>query len=113
LGTQDFYNPEVNAHNGLKYLRTCLDAGGTEIIALSMYNAGSGRVGGAGTPLRTLVYVSRILENSTRIETHLLSWEARRQQMLLEGIDIEAEDYYDEEEEEDDRRLRLVPLFPL
>jgi SLT domain-containing protein len=114
LGVQDFYNPEINAHNGMKYLRTCLDNGNTEIIALSMYNAGAGRVSGSGTPLRTLVYVSRILENSARIESHFISWEVRRQQLLLEGIDIEAEAFFeDEEEEEDDRRIRLLPLFPL
>jgi hypothetical protein len=114
LAVQDFYNPEINAHNGMKYLRTCLDSGETEIIALAMYNAGSGRVRGTGTPLRTLVYISRILENSDKIENHFQSWEARYQQMLLEGVEINFDMLAEEEEEEeDDRRIRLLPLFPL
>jgi hypothetical protein len=114
LAVQDFYNPEINAHNGMNFLRTCLDAGDTEIIALAMYNAGSGRVRGTGTPLRTLVYISRILENRDKIENHFQSWEARYQQMLLEGVEIDFNMLAEEEEEEEDgRRIHFLPLFPL
>ena len=65
-----FYDLEVNARYGMSHLRHCLDTGGTEIAALAMYNAGTGRVGTTGAPKSTLDYVHRILKNRQRIESH-------------------------------------------
>ena len=68
LEVVDFYNPGINAWHGLSHLRWCLDAGGTEVAALAMYNAGSTRVRSAGTPKNTLDYISRILKRQRKIE---------------------------------------------
>jgi hypothetical protein len=65
---QAFFNPKVNAWYGMGHLRHCLDTGGTEIAALAMYNAGTGRVKSSGTPKTTLDYIDRILENRRKIE---------------------------------------------
>ena len=104
LEIQDFFKPELNAYYGMGHLRHCLDVGGTEIAALAMYNAGTGRVRNTGTPKTTLDYISRILENRREIESHFLEWEIefRQQHGDFSGIaDAEAE------------RSRLVPLMPL
>lgn len=65
---QAFFNPKVNAWYGMSHLRHCLNTGGTEIAALAMYNAGTGRVKSSGTPKTTLDYIDRILENRRKIE---------------------------------------------
>ena len=104
LEVQAFFNPELNAFYGMSHLRYCLDTGGTEIAALAMYNAGTGRVRNSGTPKTTLDYISRILENRREIESHFLEREIefRQQSGGLPGIsDTETE------------RSRLVPLMPL
>ncbi len=59
---KEFFDPKVNAQQGLKYLRTCLDIGGNEIVALAMYNAGRDRVSKQGAPLMTLDHISTIVE---------------------------------------------------
>ena len=63
LTEMEFFNPEINSRLGMDYLRQCLNAGDTEIVALAMYNAGRARVSGRGTPIMTLEYISRILEH--------------------------------------------------
>jgi len=68
LAEEEFFDPEKNARLGLGYLRQCLNAGETEIVALAMYNAGRARVSGRGTPLMTLEYISRILEHRENLE---------------------------------------------
>ena len=68
LGTEDFYNPGVNARYGLSHLRWCLNNAGTEVAGLAMYNAGHNRVRSSGTPKTTLDYVSRILKRQRKIE---------------------------------------------
>ncbi len=69
LDTLSFFNIQYNARYGVSYLRYCLDFGGSEVSALAMYNAGTGRVKSTGAPSVTLNYISRILENKSKIET--------------------------------------------
>jgi hypothetical protein len=68
LTDADFFNPGVNAWYGMGHLRVCLDSGGSEIAALAMYNAGTGRVRSQGAPKNTLDYIHRILEWQRKIE---------------------------------------------
>ena len=68
LETQVFFDPKVNAWHGMGHLRHCLDTGGTEIAALAMYNAGTGKIKTTGAPKVTLDYINRILENRRKIE---------------------------------------------
>jgi hypothetical protein len=75
LKTNDFFNPDVNAYNAMKYLRSCIKTGGNEIGALAVYNAGIGRVNKSGAPWVTIDYISRIEENIERIESHFFEWE--------------------------------------
>lgn len=58
----DFFDPHINADLGAEYLRSARDRAGNDVAALAMYNAGTGRVHGSGTPRQTLDYVSRVLE---------------------------------------------------
>jgi hypothetical protein len=64
----DFFNPSINAWYGMGHLKLCLDLGGTEVAALAMYNAGTGRVRTLGAPKNTLDYIYRILERRQNIE---------------------------------------------
>jgi len=68
LDVYAYYNIQINSRYGIGYLRECLNFGDTEISALAMYNAGSGRVRTTGAPEVTLNYVARILENRRKIE---------------------------------------------
>jgi hypothetical protein len=68
LTDADFFNPRVNAMYGMGHLRWCLDTGGSEIAALAMYNAGTGRVSSGGTPKHTLDYIARILASRQKID---------------------------------------------
>lgn len=61
LAEDDFFNPEVNAFHGLKYLEFCLNQGADDAQALAIYNAGLTRVVRGQTPVHTLRYVDRIL----------------------------------------------------
>jgi hypothetical protein len=63
-----FFDLDTNARYGMSHLRLCLDTGGTEIAALAMYNAGTGRVRSTGAPKITLDYIQRILEGRRKIE---------------------------------------------
>lgn len=73
LEMQAFFDPETNIRYGMSHLRHCLDTGKTEIAALAMYNAGTGRVRSTGAPKSTLDYVSRILENRRMIEERFMN----------------------------------------
>ena len=68
LDLQSFFNPHVNSWHGMSHLRYCLDTGGSEIVALAMYNAGAGRVQNTGTPRSTLDYIGRIFKKRQGIE---------------------------------------------
>ena len=68
MSIADFFDVEKNAAAGLKYLRGCLDAGGTPIIAIAMYNAGQYRVNSRGAPRITLTHISNILEYQQQLE---------------------------------------------
>lgn len=61
LTNRDFFDIDTNSAKGIKYIRWCLDTGTNEVSALAMYNAGSGRVSGRGTPRQTLNYISKVL----------------------------------------------------
>ena len=69
LEISEFFSVKSNARYGISHLRHCLDSGGSEISALAMYNAGTGRVTTSGAPKVTLDYISRILENRSKIES--------------------------------------------
>lgn len=73
LDIHSYFNIHTNIHYGVGHLRHCLNFGGTEISALAMYNAGSGRVRTTGAPEVTLNYAARILENRRKIETRFHS----------------------------------------
>jgi hypothetical protein len=72
LGEAEFFDPRLNAFYGMAHLRICLDMGGSEIIALAMYNAGTGRVYSNGTPRQTLDYAARILSSRRKIDKAFL-----------------------------------------
>jgi len=104
MEAQTFFNPWMNARYGMSHLRYCLDTGGSEIAALAMYNAGTGRVNSSGAPRSTLDYISRILTNRTEMEALFQEQEALHQERLEALGDI-ADGQPD--------RPRLVPLIPL
>jgi len=64
-----FFDIKTNARYGVSHLQHCLEFGFSDVSALAMYNAGTGRVKNSGTPQTTLDYISRILENQSRIES--------------------------------------------
>lgn len=68
LGLSDFFDPATNARYGTAHLAYCLEAGGNEIAALAMYNAGFGRVSKGGTPRQTLDYIHRITTYRSNME---------------------------------------------
>nr|AGS53333.1 hypothetical protein [uncultured bacterium contig00014] len=76
LETSAFFDPEVNAKNAIQYLSSCMKTCGNEVGALAMYNAGIGRINKMGAPWDTLDYISRILENLERIQSHFMEWES-------------------------------------
>jgi soluble lytic murein transglycosylase-like protein len=65
----DFFDPAVNVYYGISHLHWCLNAGGTEIAALAMYNAGTNRVRNLGAPKNTLDYIHRVLEYRQKLES--------------------------------------------
>ena len=107
LEIQSFFNPKVNAKHGMSHLRYCLDAGGSEIAALAMYNAGANRVRHSGTPKSTLDYVNRIMENRRNIEDLFREREARFQNRIIDNVIIP------EIAEVKPEHSRLFPLMPL
>jgi len=93
LEAREFFDIDTNARHGISHLKYCLDTGGSEISALAMYNAGAGRVTNTGAPKVTLDYISRILENRSRIESffhsRLIKEEESRMVEKIEEIIIE------------------------
>ena len=89
LETTEFFDVNTNARYGISHLRQCLDTGGSEISALAMYNAGAGRVSNTGAPKVTLDYISRILENRSRLESlfHSMLIKEEEKRMMLEKIE--------------------------
>ena len=82
LEIQSFFDSDLNAQHGMSHLRFCLDTGVSEVAALAIYNAGTGRVRGTGTPKTTLDYAGRILENRWEIENRFREREAWFQEQL-------------------------------
>jgi hypothetical protein len=78
LEEAEFFDPRLNAFYGMAHLRICIDTGGSEIAALAMYNAGTGRVHSGGTPHQTLDYAARILSSRRKIDQVFLEEWARR-----------------------------------
>lgn len=68
LSVPEFFDPEKNAHHGMAHLAFCLEAGGNEVAALAMYNAGQTRVAKGGTPRKTLDYIHRITGYKMNLE---------------------------------------------
>jgi soluble lytic murein transglycosylase-like protein len=68
LTEAEFFDPQLNALYGLAHLRVCLDAGGSEVAALAIYNAGAGRVRSGGTPRQTLDYTAKVLSSRRKID---------------------------------------------
>jgi hypothetical protein len=83
LEISSFFNIRTNAYYGVGHLRYCLDTGGSEVSALAMYNAGTGRVRGTGTPEVTLNYISRILNNKSKIESQFHARLIREEEVRL------------------------------
>ena len=77
-----FFDIKSNARYGVGHLRHCINSSDSEISALAMYNAGTGRVRSTGAPEVTLNYISRILENrrviESRFHTRLIREEEKR-----------------------------------
>jgi hypothetical protein len=69
LSIEDFYNPAVNAREGISHLGYCLSEGGNTVAALAIYNAGLGRVSKGGTPRKTLDYIARITNYAKNLES--------------------------------------------
>ena len=82
-----FFDTELNASYGIGHLRYCLDSGGTEISALAMYNAGTGRIRSTGAPKSTLDYIHRILLNRQRIDTQFRAWLVNQADLQMAGSD--------------------------
>jgi len=89
LETSAFYEIETNTRNGIGHLRHCLNSGGTEVAALAMYNAGTGRVSSTGAPHVTLNYISRILDNRQKIESRFHSRLIREEEIRMNGLGIQ------------------------
>jgi len=87
LQLAEFFNIYTNTRHGIAHLRFCLDTGGTEVSALAMYNAGTGRVRSTGAPYVTLNYISRILDNRQKIESRFHSRLIREEEMRLAARD--------------------------
>ncbi|MDA3940065.1 MAG: transglycosylase SLT domain-containing protein [Spirochaetia bacterium] len=84
----DFFDPELNAKYGLAYLAKSIERGGNEIVGLAMYNAGSGRVTGSGTPKMTLDYISKIIDYRQEIETFIMDTMVTDRSVISSGNEI-------------------------
>lgn len=69
LTDAEAFDPSRNAKEGIKYFKHILDLSGNEVSALAMYNAGRTRVTQKGAPVRTLDYISRILNYERNIDS--------------------------------------------
>jgi soluble lytic murein transglycosylase-like protein len=68
----DFYDPLINAHLGLKHLRFCLNQTDSELMALAIYNAGVLKARN-GIPYTSLTHLARILEFRAKLEKDFLN----------------------------------------
>jgi hypothetical protein len=91
LTEAEFFNCRTNAFYGMAHLRICIDTGGSELSAVAMYNAGTGRVRSGGTPYQTLNYAERIFSSCRKIEAVFLETWARRGE-IPENPPMPAED---------------------
>ncbi len=71
LTEKDFFDPEINARYGLRYLKQCLEKGGNVIVGLAMYNAGASKVTGRGTPKMTLDYIAKVMMVQSEINADI------------------------------------------
>jgi soluble lytic murein transglycosylase-like protein len=110
LSEKDFFDPGINSHYGLSHLRWCLDAGGSLVAGLAMYNAGTNRVSTGGTPKMTLDYVSSILNTKDRIETLFEEHRPNPAEIVLTVQEEETET--EEQRMELPKRPRLALLSP-
>jgi hypothetical protein len=118
-----FFNPGVNAWYGMGHLRYCLDSGGSEITALAMYNAGTGRVRSQGAPRQTLDYIQRIFDYRGRIEADFEFRLLRGAERWIaggrgdfdgeQGFPFIFDEYSDSLAAAKPGRPRFVPLAPL
>jgi soluble lytic murein transglycosylase-like protein len=93
LTETDFFDPEINARYGLSYLKKCIDRGGNEIVGLAMYNAGSGRVTGNGTPKMTLDYISKIIDYREEIDAFIIDSMVQERSIVESGQNINSVRY--------------------
>jgi hypothetical protein len=101
LEAANFYDIRINAYYGIAHLRYCLDTGKSEVSALAMYNAGTGRVKNTGAPEVTLNYISRILDNKNKIESQFLTHLIKEEEIRL------ADTLLVEEDEVEEKTLQL------
>jgi hypothetical protein len=110
LSEKDFFDSRINSHYGLSHLRWCLDAGGSLVAGLAMYNAGTNRVSAGGTPKMTLDYVSSVLNTKDRIEA---LFEEHRPNPPEIALAVKEEETDPEEQQiELPRKPRLALLSP-
>jgi hypothetical protein len=86
-----FFDININVYYGISHLRHCLNTGGSEVSALAMYNAGAGRVRSTGAPEVTLNYISRILNNRSRIESQFHAHLIREEEARLAEVYLEEQ----------------------
>ncbi|MDR2433215.1 MAG: lytic transglycosylase domain-containing protein [Treponema sp.] len=125
---QAFFDPKINAWNGMSHLRFCLDSGGSEIAALAIYNAGSGKIKSSGAPRQTLDYTNRILENRRNIESYFEARLRREAETRMaekfantrgrdatpeQNMDFLLGEFSEELAESEPARQRLIRLTPL
>lgn len=68
LREEDFFDPEISAYHGMRYLAWCLKHGDNEVKALALYNAGIGKVRKKGAPESTLDYINKIMNYRKGLE---------------------------------------------
>jgi hypothetical protein len=114
LEVANFFDIKINAYYGVAHLRYCLDTGLSEVSALAMYNAGTGRVRNTGAPEVTLNYISRILENKSRIESQFLAQLIKEEEIrLAENRLAEDEDEKEEKSLQPQLNRTLISTSPL
>jgi soluble lytic murein transglycosylase-like protein len=74
LTKKAFFDPDTNAHLGLKYLKNVLDKLGTPAKALGYYNAGIGLLTDRPLPRSTQSYIVRILEDQKSMDSDAIAW---------------------------------------
>jgi hypothetical protein len=110
LSEKEFFDSRINSRYGLSHLRWCLDAGGSLVSGLAMYNAGTNRVSAGGAPKTTLDYVSSILNTRARIEALFEEHRPELPEIVLAARNEETDP--EEQGTELARRPRLAFLSP-